>query len=354
MSQLATLSRNYLPSSGTIAGAQKLGRQIVAAVDAREAIIASDNRIDRVFAIPAGNWIGTGDYAAAYRLLASLHWSELRYLRLRCQNFTGRNLVKMTDAWGLRAADRIPQHFEQSWTEEQRIAIVTHWNALTTDLPAELIVRPPNILGEVGWWVENTIVNLDTIDCQERVNIFDCSGLLARFAAQGIRILEVGGGYGALAQVLSRLLNPRQYVICDLPESLLFSGLYLSFTESTRIRLVGADDNLMPRNEGEIVLLPNYLAQTLLSEERFHLVVNTLSMSEMTSHQVEVYADLIERAIGLNGLFFEQNYDNRPSGMIDCHEYLPKFFNTKKIIHPGPIPLTRGEPVLWSNCPPIF
>ncbi len=182
---------------------------------------------------------------------------------------------------------------------------------------------------------------MDTIDYQERMSLLSLSGVIDRFEGRSPRILEIGGGYGALCLGLMSALNPCQYVICDLPESLLFSGLYLTMAQRSPVRIATRSDDLGPERRNEICLLPNYLAEVLMPEHEFDLVINTLSMSEMTPHQVMTYGLLISRAIGPSGLFFEQNHNNKHLGLIDCREYLAPFFRDKRVIEPN-IPTTRA------------
>lgn len=78
-------------------------------------------------------------------------------------------------------------------------------------------------------------------------------------------------------------------------------------------------------------------------------VINTLSMSEMSPHQVECYGEMISQMIGGTGLFFEQNQDNRSVGLIDCKSFLPRYFIRGRTIDPAPFPLSQGKVGLWSN-----
>lgn len=350
VSCLATVAQNEEPKPTTIAEALAVGALVVDSVCDRETIINSNRRIDPAFAMPAANWeTSTSDYISAYRLLASLEWPEIRILRLRAQNFTGKNLVIMGDGAGLHALDVIPSGFERNWSNQKRGEVVKHWRTLTDGLPRRLVLRAPNILGEAGWWINGTLVNVDVVDYQERINLLNLAGLIDRFAGKDVRVLEIGGGYGALAYSLASILGPSQYVICDLPESLLFSGLYLSIARDDPARLLALDEDPKPLRAGEICLLPNYLAQTALLGQHFDLVINTLSMSEMSARQVSMYGALISSAIGKSGVFFEQNHDNRHLGLLDCREYLAPLFRNKTVVDLAGMLTTRGTPIVWSN-----
>jgi hypothetical protein len=97
------------------------------------------------------------------------------------------------------------------------------------------------------------------------------------------------------------------------------------------------------------------------------LVINTLSMSEMSEHQVRTYAVGISKLIGTHGAFFEWNQDNRhlvrknidrrvngndpmfnstdgaDVTLINCKDYLPEYFSTVRQID------DEGRCHLWSN-----
>jgi hypothetical protein len=86
---LAVVAHNDALSQARIEAALALGSCVVAAVENRTAIIL-DNSIDSTFAMPAANWGSTGnDYVEAYRMLASLDWNEVRFLRLRISKLLG-------------------------------------------------------------------------------------------------------------------------------------------------------------------------------------------------------------------------------------------------------------------------
>lgn len=345
----ATVDENETFTEREIADALAVGAKIVASTDARKTIVERRPEITAEFAYPAANWDPAAqDYPRTYQYLSSIEWERIRLLRLRSQNFTGNNLLIMGNGYGLHAMAPIPDGFEKHWTAEKRDGVLTHWQALRRHCPPDRLFRTPNILGEVGWWLGDILINVDVIDYQERLNLLHISGIIDRFAGRKPRILEIGGGYGALAYALFGILQPSQYVICDLPESLLFSGLYLSFARRKPAR-VFSEGTLDQQNEGEVCVLPNYLAQVALPEQKFDLVINTLSLSEMSEYQVRTYAKLISAAIGGNGVFFEQNHDNKHLGFIDCRDYLPEYFGSKKLAEPGSMPSTRGTAIVWSN-----
>jgi hypothetical protein len=348
--QIAPHLENQKLSGAGILRAQRLGAAITDSVRIRRELIASKPEIDESFAMPAANWDAdiSNDYLRCYKLLATLTPQEIELLRFRSQNFSGNNLTKMAPGVGTSGTDPVADDLETRWTNQTRDQLVTHWEALTNNIPSQFILNAPNILGECGWWWKGRIVNSDVVNYQERMSLMALSGILNQFSGRSPRILEIGGGYGALCLGLLNALKPSQYVICDLPESLLFSGLYLSTALDRETRLVDADKSIAQGSSGEVCLLPNYLAQTHIPGQQFDLVINTLSMSEMSPHQVKTYAELISTSIGSTGVFFEQNHDNKPVGLIDCKDYLGAFFSKVAFIE-APIPVVRGKAAVWSN-----
>jgi putative sugar O-methyltransferase len=187
------------------------------------------------------------------------------------------------------------------------------------------------------------IVNSDTCSYQERMTLLHSAGVLQRLRGLGrpARVLEIGGGYGALSLAVRRALPDCAYTICDLPESLLFSGLYLSLVGDEPVSMFDGE----PR-PGTVSLLPNYLFHDLGTP--FDLVINTLSMSEMSAYQIRAYAAGIKVLIGETGLFFEQNHDSRPAGLEFAAPLMMPFFQHGAILMIE-VGLTLGHANLWAN-----
>jgi hypothetical protein len=338
----ATLAANKEPSQSSLARAQALGREIIAAVERRSEIIAAEG-IDPAFALPDANWHpnAANDYCAAYQMLRTLRWDEIKYLRFRAQSFSGYSLLHFTREPGTRSIEPVPSDFDSRIRAMPPNNLLARWRSLTGGMPQHLIYQPPPMLGEVGWWIDGILLNDDTATYQERMTLLTLSGFFKR-VSHPPRILEIGGGYGALASALLSALPGCEYWICDLPESLLFSGLYLSLTRNEDIRLHGT----AARQSACVNLLPNYLFGRL--DRGFDLVINTLSMSEMSEHQIECYAAGISKLLGTSGTFFEQNQDNRQMGLGYCKPSIAKYFAKRMTIKPSFV-VHNGVVDLWSN-----
>lgn len=277
-------------------------------------------------------------------------------------------------------------------------------------LPELLHITPPRMFGEIGWVVDGKIVNHDTVAYLERLTLLCLSGALWELrrsarspesrgwsdllhilndaakgrglvpslkalgskleeiyslhqrpssSAQSVqperpRILEIGSGYGGLAYYLKTLIPDARYVCVDLPESLLFSSIYLSTLFPDEDNAVVTPNNAadLVRNTAGFTFVPNYMFDALCdSGQKFDLIINTLSMSEMLEKQVRYYGERIPRLLGARGVFFEQNQDNKGVGLINAREilaeYLPHCLPLSCPFHR----LTQGFPHLWAAAP---
>ena len=121
------------------------------------------------------------------------------------------------------------------------------------------------------------------------------------------RILEIGGGYGALCAKLARLDAGTPFVSIDLPETLAVQRWYLS-RAMPGSRLVGYGDYQRLGMEtalrvADVLLLPP-AAITELPEDVFDVAINIRSFSEMTESYVARYAAEIQRTLRKDGTFY--------------------------------------------------
>src|SRR5713101_3190071 len=250
------ISDNAPPPPPILQQAQALGSAVIRAVDMRQRIV-DDLNLDREFCLPDANWryAEGNDYWLLFRLMRQLGWEQIRELRLRCSVFTGHMLTHLSTLPGTSSVGSIEPDFFRSWDPSYIEASTFHWHCLADEMPDDLVFQPPLVLGECGWRVGDKLVSPDIVSIQEYVNLMYEGGIF-EYCGANPRVLEIGGGYGGLALALRRILKPRQYVICDPPVSLLFSGLYLSFAQEAPIRLIGECDERADEDGGEILLVP--------------------------------------------------------------------------------------------------
>ena len=284
-------------------------------------------------------------------------------LRLYGQAFTGYQLATLAMAserpW---IADKLPDDLDEivrllAGRPDQN---VFDYVAVAGALPAPLRANPPHKFGEMGWLVDGAIVNYDTYACQERLCLLYENGVIDRLEERAsantpLLVVEIGGGYGALAHHLMRQFDARiRYVLVDLPESLAFAAIYLStlFPDLDNA-LIEDEDAFAPPASPGFSFVPNTVHHAMALPRAADLVINTLSMSEMSDIQIEDYCRAAQSWLGTDGIFFEQNHQEPgqgPGGLF------PSFFkNLRRCetrVLPDSYPARRGLANLWVNVGP--
>jgi len=292
-----------------------------------------EGRLDGSVGMPAANWEGGGSfYALAFRLLEGRK-EDLELLRILSQQFSGYALWCMANAEsvGFPPLDRVGLEAHLG-TITLDYHIRSTWKRLREELPAHLRFGPPANFGEIGWRLDGVIVNYDLIAYWERLVLLFQFGFLDSEAPRalhgGSRVLEIGGGYGALAWYLQKAVPGLSYTILDLPESLVYSSIYLEVL-----------------NPGATRFMANYQFEELVKDgEEFDLVINTLSMSEMSEAQVRSYCGGLGLLLRGGGAFFEQNQDNRHAGMLNAKDLIAEYLHLE--IEGGGRP--HGFPNVWT------
>jgi hypothetical protein len=127
-------------------------------------------------------------------------------------------------------------------------------------------------------------------------------------------VLEIGAGWGGFAYVFKTLFQNTSYVIFDLPQTLLFSAVYLRAAfPSASILLFGdkPQDILFDDVQSyDFVLLPHYFFENIHKIKQLDLAINIASFQEMTSEQVNGYVSKLHDS---NCPFiFSHNRDHSP------------------------------------------
>ena len=130
----------------------------------------------------------------------------------------------------------------------------------------------------------------------------------------GLRILEIGAGFGALAYQLNQILEIKKYTIVDIPHSLFLSYFYLS--ENTNRRCAFSSREKV--ENGFEFAKPDELDSI---DSEFDLIINTISMGEMDIFMVERYKDLIKERLSEDGFFFSINTHGK-AGIKKPSQYL--------------------------------
>ena len=303
----------------------------------------------------------TKNAQTSYNLLALKDRDIIKKMRLYCHAFTGYQLATLEFAanrpW---VSEKLPDNWDDTL---RRLAgppdqSVFDYVRVSSALPDPLKITPPKKFGEIGWLWDGKIINTDTEAYLERLCLMEENGVLDRLTKRQrdkgiINIVEIGGGYGGLAYFLSLIFGENvQYTIVDIPESLAFSAIYLSTLLPQVDHQIYFDaDPVGGQSEPGFTYLSNTLCSAWTREApSADLVINTLSLSEMSDRQIEVYCKHISSIIGDTGMFFEQNHQTDhqgPGGIPPAH-----FNNRRKCqseILGDSYPQRRGQANLWVN-----
>lgn len=309
------------------------------------------NNLDVSINNPAANWSLENTFFDGYRALASKNYDSINMLRVFSQMFSG-NYLGVKHAAGMPVPKVLPKNLNEDvlyyMGNEPHWWIESYVN-LIAEFPAIGHLSPPRTFGESGYLVNGVIVNHDTYVYMERVALLEKSRLIERLRQKKRPIiLEIGCGYGAVAYYLKRLLPECVYICVDLPESLIFSAIYLDrFFGDSLLFNDGIDVNRVC--EHGCVFVPNYMFHKLTeSDQKIDLAVNTLSMSEMTSAQVAYYCEGLKKMMGSEGVFFEQNQDNRHVGLVYANELISRHFSHRREVLLRS-DLTQGAATIWAN-----
>ena len=303
----------------------------------------------------------TQNAQTSYELLAEKDRDIIRKMRLYSHAFTGYQLATLEFAaqrpW---VSDKLPEDWDNSL---RRLAgppdqSVFEYVKVASALPRHLRITPPMKFGEIGWLWDGKIVNYDTASYLERICLLEENGILRLLASRQnesgiVNIVEIGGGYGGLAYFLSVILGKSiRYTIIDIPESLAFSATYLSILFPQADHKIYSNNSNIPKNFSPgYGFLPNmFCSSWSAGTPPVDLVINTLSLSEMSDRQIEEYCKDISNMIGTSGIFFEQNHqlDHRGPGGIP-----PSHFKLLRKCHSDILtdtyPQKRGQANLWVN-----
>lgn len=235
--------------------------------------------------------------SARHRAMPSNYWQEelagfsymldaspliIDRLREHCYHITG-----------LRSYDYRQHH------AHQRDAFVRKLNLLCRTDKTGLFVPEPPVLGGFGHAINGGLVNTDTLKFYEALIALDKADLLEQFRESAHRrrvVLEIGAGWGGFAYQFKTLHPNTCYVIIDLPQTLLFSAVYLmTLFPEAKILIYGDKPgvNLLENaSDYDFVFLPSFLGESL-SLPYLDLVINMVSFQEMKTAQVEGYVQRI-------------------------------------------------------------
>ncbi|KGA20893.1 hypothetical protein GM51_4815 [freshwater metagenome] len=149
-------------------------------------------------------------------------------------------------------------------------------------------IYEPKKMGGFGFEILGSLVNIDSLKFYESMIALEKAKILKHL--QNLErpvIVEIGAGWGGFATAMKTILPNCQYIIVDLPETLIFSGTYLGelFPNNSRTYI----ENLTINPTQDLVFC-DHTVKELLKIDKVDLVINMVSFQEMTSEQIRNYA----------------------------------------------------------------
>lgn len=290
----------------------------------------------------------------------------LRNLKLFCPFFTGLSAISDYDKivyYGrLEFDEEELERNIQNNLEKNGLSNFTYFIDMVDRryrLPPQCIFQPPIFLGECGVKAKalgkELLINDDIVAYQERAALMQFMGIFQHLEELSkkkgvVKVLEIGGGYGALAYFIRQVFPHVQYTIIDLPESLLFSSLYLALNYQDLSHAVFLSDAEDIFDQATFRYVPHFASHQI--EESFDLIINTLSMSEMTEYQVKTYLDLMKKKwLTTQGIFFEQNQNNNFLGWSNAEDIIRKDLTLIKTCRKEAFGLRQGNANIWKTHP---
>jgi len=148
------------------------------------------------------------------------------------------------------------------------------------------------VLGDFGHVIDGKMINLDTLKFIESCIALKFGGVFDVLSKKERPVIcEIGAGWGGFITHLERYIPNSQFVVVDLPGTLLFSATYLHAAFPTKtLGLFGEED--FTGSEDFIFILPEDFINQFSS--KIDLTVNMVSFQEMTSAQVAEYSKKVK------------------------------------------------------------
>jgi putative sugar O-methyltransferase len=145
-------------------------------------------------------------------------------------------------------------------------------------------------------------------DLYSLMDVLELTAFLSTTNGTRVRMLEIGGGWGRLAEMMLSLFPGRvEYVMVDaVPVSLVSADAYLRATLPNATIGNYARGDRYEIGAYDIYLIPSWDVEHL-GTARFDAVINIESFQEMTHEQVTMYLEWFDQMICDNGIAYIAN-----------------------------------------------
>jgi putative sugar O-methyltransferase len=194
------------------------------------------------------------------------------------------------------------------------------------------------LLGGFGHEINGQLVNKDTLKFYEQLIAMSIGGLLPldRQVNQAEKklILELGSGWGGLGYQIKTLFDNVTYVCVDLPQSMLFSAVYLATVfPDCKLLIYGEVDNDNLFEDWinyDFIFVPHY-AFGKMDMPDIDIGINTVSFQEMTDGQIDNYLKILKKY--RCDFFYSHNRDMSPHNpqLSSVRRILSGFFDIREV-----------------------
>ncbi len=236
--------------------------------------------------VPSALW---QEVVGVYSYLMNLSPNDFRNIRFHTELMNGTSLLGY---WHAYPKPDPKQHAEKiGYVSATKNVPKEYW---TGEPPTPCIPRPLGVI------YEGHVINPNVVRYQSCIsNLYFAGAFKAVTDAQTKQIIvEVGGGYGALAHGIGSILGKKAtYMIIDLPEILLMSGAFLTVNNPEKQIYIYDPATFRPEFalseilNYDFVLMPNYVLSKLCQIKQVAIMINMQSFQEMSQSQVRDYLD---------------------------------------------------------------
>lgn len=197
---------------------------------------------------------------------------------------------------------------ETGYSESEEKKVWEHiFNLVAKSIPTSYLetLKEPTIGSPV--FFNNDVCTMSTCYLLNTITSYVIKMLSANF--KNPNIAEIGPGWGAVAEQIIQAIQPNLYYIIDLPENLILSSYFLTYSHLEYNSSFSFLQNSIP-NKSIVYSFPNMHKKLPV---KFDIIFNTFSFQEMEKEIVHDYMAWIHENLNENGLLISINSHGKTS-----------------------------------------